>query len=91
MADLFKDRIQSGMTKERLVVIAGSYTGSTDAVTDLTNAKAEMDKLFHPQWFELTTDTDDQLVYTVKDEVGTEDFIDTYGTIDTRIVPFVEK
>jgi len=91
MAELFKDRIESGMTKERLLVIAGSYTGNADAVTDLANAKTELDKLFNPLWFELTTSMPDQLVYTILDDAGVTDFIDTYGTIDTRIVPFVEK
>jgi hypothetical protein len=81
----------SGITKERVLVIAASYTGSNDAVTDLANAKTELNKLFNPRWFDLTTTTSDQLVYTIKDEVGVEDFVDTYGVVDARVVPFVER
>jgi hypothetical protein len=91
MSDLFKDRVQTGMTKERILVIAAAYAGSSDAVTDLANVKAEVDKLFNPLWFEIETDTVDQLTYTVKDDGGVADFVDTYGVIDPRIVPFVER
>lgn len=91
MSDLFKDRVQSGISRERVLVIAASYTGSVDSLTDLAYAQAELDKLFHPKWFGLTTTTADQTIYTIKDDIGVADFVDTYGVIDPRIVPFVEK
>lgn len=91
MTDLFKGRVQSGMIKERYLVIAAAYTGDSDSVTDLANAKTELDKLFNPRWFGLSTTTPDQLVYTIKDNGGSVDFVDTYGAIDSRIVPFVER
>jgi hypothetical protein len=88
---LFPKREVIGFTAERVLVIAAAYTGSESLSTDLTNAKAELDKLFSDKWFDLSTDTADQLTYTIQDEGGSTDFITTYGAIDSRIVPFVTR
>lgn len=89
--DLFPDRPVAGITKERVLVIASRYTGSTDGATDLANAKAQLDKLFHPDWFDLTCYTANQTLYTIRDEGGVDDFVDTYGAIEACISPVVYR
>jgi hypothetical protein len=91
MSDLFPDRPIAGILKERFLVVARRYVGSTDLATDRANALAELDKIFNPDWFDLECDTADQTVYEIQDEGGSVAFVDTYGAIEDCISPVVYR
>lgn len=89
---IFRKLKGAGITPERCIIVAASYTGSENIVTDLANAKAEVDKLFNPNWIDSPCEDEGaHEVYTIRNESDMADFITTYGAIDSRIVPFVTK